>query len=95
MSIEWFRDLVVCIFGLGATVALIFLAVLVFLLYRRLRPVLDSLEATTKTVETLSSCVEAEVAKPLAQVAAFVQGIRQAVSLVSQFTRRKEEDRDE
>ena len=92
MSIEWFRDLAVCIFGLGATVVLIFLAVLAFLLYRRLSPVLDSMKATTKTVENLSSCVEAEVAKPLAQVAAFVQGIRQAVSLVRRFTERKEEE---
>jgi hypothetical protein len=95
VSIEWFRDLVVCIFGLGATVAVIFIAVLAFLLYRRLRPVLDSLKATTKTVENLSSCVEVEVARPLAQVAAFVQGIRQAVSLVSGFTKRKEGDGDE
>ncbi len=92
MSIEWFRDLVLSIFGLGATIAVIFIAVVVFLLYRRLKPVLDSLKATTKTVENLSSCVEVEVAKPLAQVAAFVQGIRQAVSLVSRFTKRKEED---
>jgi len=95
VSIEWFRDLVLCIFGLGATIAVIFIAVVVFLLYRRLKPVLDSLKATTKTVENLSSCVEVEVAKPLAQVAAFVQGIRQAVSLVSRFTKRKEEDRNE
>ena len=92
MSIEWFRDLVVCIFGLGATAAVIFLAVLALLLYRRLRPVLDSVKATTKTVENLSSCVEDEVAKPLAQVVAFVQGIRQAVGLVSRFTKKKEED---
>jgi len=92
VSIEWFSDLVICIFGLAVTVAVIFLAVLAFLFYRRLRPVLDSLKATTKTVENLSSCVEVEVAGPLAQVAAFVQGICQAVSLVSRFTKRKEED---
>jgi len=92
VSIEWFSDLVICIFGLAVTVVVIFLAVLVFLFYRRLRPVLDSLKATTKTVENLSSCVEVEVAKPLAQVAAFVQGIRQAVGLVSRFSKRKEED---
>lgn len=95
MSIEWFRDLVLCIFGLGATVVVIFLAVLAFLLYRRLRPILNSVKATTKTVEDLSSCVEVEVARPLAQVAAFIQGIRQAVGLVSRFTKKKEEDGDE
>jgi hypothetical protein len=95
VSIEWFRDLVVCIFGLGTVIAVIFIAVLVFLLYRQIMPILDSLKATTKTVETLSSCVEVEVAKPLAQVAAFVQGIRQAVDLVGRFTKKKEEDSDE
>ena len=95
MSIEWFRDLVVCIFGLGATVVVISLAVLAFLLYRRLRPILDSVKTATKTMENLSSCVEVEVARPLAQVAAFVQGIRQAVGLVGRFTKRKEEDSDE
>ncbi len=95
MSIEWFRDLVICIFGLGATVVVLFLAVMVFLFYRRLRPVIDSVKATTKTVENLSSTVEVEVARPLAQVAAFVQGIRQAMSLVKQFTKKKGEDEDE
>ena len=93
MSIEWFRDLVVCIFGLGATIAVIFIAVLAFLLYRRLVPVLDSLKATSKTMADLSSY--AEMVKPLAQVAALVQGIRQAVGLVSRFTKRKGEDKDE
>lgn len=95
MSIEWFSDLVICIFGLGATIVVIFLAVLAFLFYRRLRPILDSVKATTKTVENLSSCVQAEVAGPLAQVAAFIQGIRQAVDLVGRFTKGKEKDRDE
>jgi hypothetical protein len=95
VSIEWFRDLVLCIFGLGVTATVIFLAVLAFRIYRRLRPVLDSMRATTRTMENLSSCVEVEVARPLAQVAAFVQGIRQAVSLVSRFTKKREEDKDE
>jgi len=46
-------------------------------------------------VENISSCVEEEVAKPLAQVAAFVQGIRQAVGMVGRFTKKKEEDQNE
>jgi amino acid transporter len=95
VCIEYFRDLAVCIFAVAATVVVIFLAVLAFLFYRRLRPILDSVKATTKTVKDISSCVEVEVAAPLAQVAAFVQGIRQAVGLVSRFTKKKEEDTDE
>ncbi len=89
MSIEWFRDLVVCIFGLGATVVIIFIGILLLLLYRKLMPILNSVKTTTKTIENISSCVEEEVVRPLSQVAAFVQGIRQAVDLVSRFSRRK------
>lgn len=94
MSIEWFRDLAIVILGLGATVVLIFIGVLAFLLYRKFRPILNSLKATTKTVENISSTVEEEVSRPLAQVAAFVQGISQVVSLVSRFSRRKEGGKD-
>ncbi len=92
MNIEWFRDLVVCIFGLGATVAVIILAVLVFILFVRIQPILKSLRTTTRTVENISSCVEEEVVKPIAQVAAFVQGIREAVGVVGRFTKKKKED---
>jgi len=92
VNIEWFRDLVVCIFGLGAMVAVIILVVLAFILFVKVQPILNSLKATTRTVENISSCVEEEVAKPLAQVAAFVQGIRQAIGMVSKFTKKKEED---
>ncbi len=91
MNIEWFRDLVLCIFGLGVTVAAIILVVLAFLLYFKIRPILDSIKATSQTVANISSSVEEEVAKPLAQIMAFVQGIRQAIGLVSRFTK-KEED---
>jgi hypothetical protein len=92
VSIDWFRDLVICIFGLGATVVLIFIAILAFSLYRRLRPTLDSLRKTAKTVENLSACVEEEVARPLAKIAAFIHGVREAVGLVGRFTKRREED---
>ena len=90
MGIEWFRDLAIVILGLGVTIVAIFIGVMAFLLYRKLRPIMDSVRATTKTMENISTCVGEEVARPLAQVAAFVQGIRQATSLFSGFSRRKE-----
>ena len=92
MSIEWFRDLIIIIWGIGATVVTLLIGILALLLYRRIRPALDSLKATTKTVENITSVVGEQVAGPLAKVAAFVQGIRQAVNLVGRFTKRKEED---
>lgn len=94
MSVEWFRDLAIIILGLGVTIVAIFIGVLAFLLYRKLRPILDSVKTTTKTVENISSCVEEEVYRPLAQVAAFIQGIRQAVNLTSKFSRKKKGGRN-
>jgi Na+-transporting methylmalonyl-CoA/oxaloacetate decarboxylase gamma subunit len=95
VSIEWFRDLVICIFGLGATVVILALVTLAFMMYFRIKPIVDSVKATSKTVENISSTVEVEVARPLAQVAAFVQGLRQAMNLVGHFTKKKEADCDE
>jgi hypothetical protein len=91
MSIESFRDLVIVIFGLGATVAIILLVVLAFMLYYRLKPILKSIRKTTETVERVTSSVEEAVVKPLTQILSFVQGIRNALGLVKRFTG-KEED---
>ena len=91
MNIEWVRDLAVCIFGFGAAVVAIFIGVLAFLLYRKLRPIIDSVKTTTRTIENISSCVEEEVTRPLTQVAAFVQGVRQALSLVSHYSKGRRE----
>ena len=90
MGIEWFRDLVICIVGLVATGVLIFVAVLAYLLYRRTRPILDSIKTTSATVEKISSYVGEGVAKPLIQVAALVQGIRQGIDTISKLFKKKE-----
>ncbi len=89
MGIEWFRDLAIVILGFGATIVVISVGVLAFMLYRKLRPILDSVKSTAKRVENISTTVEEEVSRPLAKLAAFVQGVRQAVGLFSGFTRRK------
>lgn len=90
MSIEWFRDLSISILGLGITIVAIFIGVLAFLVYRKIRPILDSIKATAKTVENISSTVEEEMSRPLARLAAFIQGIRQAVNLFSRHSQGKE-----
>ena len=92
MTIEWFRDLVLVISGLGITVAVIIIVVLAVMLYRRVTPIVDSVRKTTKTVERLSTCVEEEVAGPLAQLVSFIQGVRQVTGLFSKFTRKREDD---
>ena len=90
MSIDWFRDLVICIFGLVAAGVFIFIAVLLFLLYRRVRVILDSVKATSRTIQGISSYVGDEVVKPVIEVAALIQGIRQGIDTISKFFKKKE-----
>ena len=90
MSIEWLRDLAICIIGFGAVVVVIFLGVLAFFFYRKLSPILDAVKGTTQTIHKISSTVEEEITSPLIQIAAFVQGVRQAIDLVGRFSKRKE-----
>jgi len=89
MSIDWLRDLIIVIFGLVATGVLIFLAVLLYSFYRRTSSILDSMATISRTMEGISSYAGDEVAKPLMQVVAFIQGIRQGINVISKFFKKK------
>ncbi len=85
MGIEWFRDLAIIILGLGATISAVLIAIMAWMLYRKLRPILDSAQITAKTLENLSVTVGEEVYRPLAQVVGFIQGVRNAVKFTGRF----------
>lgn len=91
MSIDWFRDLVISISGLVLIGVLIFIAVLLYALYRRTRSILDSVRATSRTIQGISSYVGDEVIKPITQIVALIQGIRQGIDAVSKLFGKKEE----
>jgi len=89
MGIEWFRDLVICILGIVAVVALIIITVMALRLYRRIRPITDSVKATSQRIEGISAQVENEVIKPIIEVATMIQGIRQGINAVSGIFKKK------
>ncbi len=90
MSIDWFRDLVISISGLVLIGVLIFVAVLSYSLYRRIKSILDSVKTTSRTIQGVSSYVGDEVVKPITQIVALIQGIRQGIDAVSNLFRKKE-----
>jgi hypothetical protein len=92
MDIAWFRDLVICISGLVVTVVVIFIAVLSYLLYSRARSVLDSIKATSATINEISSSVRDEVIKPILQLVALIRGVLQGIDLVGRFFRTEEQE---
>lgn len=95
MSIEWLRDLAVCILGFGVTIVAIFIAVLALMQYLELKPILKSLRATTKSMEDISSSMENMIIKPIAKVAVCVQVARQAFDLVNKVFRRKKGEQND
>jgi hypothetical protein len=86
---EWFRDLVIIIFGLTATAALVIQTVLWLKTYRGVREILDSVRATTRTVENITQTVDAELAGPLGQIVSVLRGLREGLGFFSSFRSRK------
>ncbi|MBA7666837.1 hypothetical protein ES703_74919 [subsurface metagenome] len=81
MDISWFRDLAIIILMLVATGVLITVTVLAFSLYRRGKHILDSVKDILDSVKA--------VVKPLVQIAAIIQGIRQGIDSASKFCKKK------
>jgi hypothetical protein len=88
VSIEWLRDLAIVILGLGVTLVAIFIGIIAFMVYRKVKPVLDSAKATARRIDNVSACVEEEIAQPLARLAGIVQGMRYMSGLFSRFRRK-------
>ena len=89
MDIGWFRDLVICISGLVVTLVVIFAAILAYLLYNKMRSVLNSIEATSENIHQVSLAVRDEVVKPVVQVASLIGGVSQGINMVSSFFKKE------
>jgi hypothetical protein len=79
MTIEMFRDLVISITGIVLIGVLIFGAVIAFSLYRRLRQILDSLQAASAGIEKVVTIVADGILEPLSKVAVIIQGIYRGI----------------
>ena len=90
MSIEWFRDLVICIFGVMAAVVMILITILVASLYRKSRNVLQSVEATSKNIQEITASLRKIFISPIAGMGAFIQGIYKGIEAIDKiFCKRK------
>lgn len=89
MELESLRDLVIVIYAIAGMVAIIFLLVIGFLLFRKLGAVLDSAKATLGNIQCTSRFMSEAVIRPVIRVASFVQGARHAIETIARFSRRK------
>lgn len=91
MTIEWFRDLVIIILGLAAAISVLVIAVVAYLYYLRVKPVLESSRQIVKSAENITKQVESDIVGPLATMVTVVRCIRQAVNFAKQLKNKKEE----
>lgn len=97
MEIAWFRDLAICILGLVAILAIIFITIIVFVLYRKVKRIMDSAESISVSAKGIVAdvresvdSVKGEVLSPVIQLMAIVQGVRQGMDVFGKFFKKEE-----
>ena len=109
MGIEWYRDLVICVMGIITIAALIFIAILVFSLYKKIKlltnkintlsdkanTVVDNLQSTTQNVQGIVADFRGTISSPLTQICAIATGIRQGIKLVTRLFTKQEAESNE
>jgi hypothetical protein len=88
LGIEWFRDLTIVIMGLVTTVVLIFIAVIVYRMYRSIKPALLMVKAASKITYDTVAMVQESI-KPLLSILTLIQGIRGGFESISKMFKKE------
>ncbi len=92
MDIEWFRDLVLIIFGLVATGVFIMMAVILLSLYRQVRAIQKSLSKALAIIEAISA-IGSEFGKTFSQASNLVSTIKDKFGFIKKtFTGKSKEN---
>lgn len=93
MDLSGWRDLVIIIWGLVATIALVFISVIVYLFYKRTMSLLESADEVVGKVADIVDYANEEVIRPVTQLGMMIQGVLQGIGLFSNiFKKRGERD---
>ena len=95
MTIEWFRDLIIIIYGLVGTLFLVFIGIMACSLFRRLEVILDSLMVTSANIQEISTIAKEQLVRPIYRVGSIFQGITRWIEMIgSYFKKAKKELND-
>jgi hypothetical protein len=85
VTIEWFRDLIITIFGLVGTLFLVFIGIMAFSLFRRLEVILDSLKVTSANIQEISTVAKEQLVRPIDRVGSVFRGITRWIEMISNY----------
>ena len=90
MELSAWRDVILIIWGLVATVSMVFISVILFLFYRKTSSVLNSTDLMVARVGNIVDYLEKEVVRPVSRFGTMVQGIMQGISIFGSIFNKKE-----
>lgn len=92
MEISIWRDVILIVWGLVATAAMVFISVILYLFYRKTVTLLDSTDVLIARVSDMAEYVNAEVVVPVSRFSTMIQGIIQGISIFSSVFKKEEKD---
>ena len=90
MELSYWRDVILIIWGLVATIAIVFISVILFLFYRKTISVLESTDLMVAKASNIMDYLNREVVRPVSRFGTMVQGIIQGVSIFGSIFKKKE-----
>ncbi|MCX5997860.1 MAG: hypothetical protein NTV42_09715 [Chloroflexi bacterium] len=94
MELSSWRDIILIIWGIVATVAMVFISVILYLFYRKTISVLDSTDLMVAKVGNIANYVEKEVVGSISRFGMMIQGIIQGISIFGSIFNKKEDQDD-
>ena len=83
MTLAELADLFFIIFAVVYIGAAIFFVVISFLIFRRIRDILDSSQTIAANIRIITSAITEDLIKPLASIASVLQGISKVLDFIS------------
>jgi hypothetical protein len=90
MDLSSFRDIVLIVWALIASVATIYLCVVVAMVRRQAASAMVALKGAAEQVNAIADQVNQEVVGPLSKIGSMLRGINQAVSFINKLINGKE-----
>jgi hypothetical protein len=93
MDVATIRDLIIITYGILGIVLLVSGAVLAFLLYGKVAPILDDVNSIMDKVKTLSTYASKEIVEPLIALSVAIQSVAEGLRQLRRIFSGKGSDR--
>jgi hypothetical protein len=91
VELSSWRDIILIIWALVATVTMVFISVILFLFYRKTVTLLESTDLMVTKASDIVNYFNQEVVGPVSRFGTMIQGVMQGVSIFSSIFKKKED----